>query len=148
LINAVQIGDSVGVEALGLPRVKIGTKVLVMNQEGYLNDANVGGLPCDGRGGRVVRILEGEHKGKQVIIPARNLRLLAEMKPAQPKPERPKPAATPSSRAKSLLRSAQNLEKMEKLPAALKDYRQIIADFPDSPEAKTAAERLKKLDSE
>jgi hypothetical protein len=50
-----------------------------------------------------------------------------------------------SLRAATTLRSAQNLEKAKKVPASLRLYRQVIKDYPDMPEAKEAAERIKAL---
>ena len=144
LYDAIRTGDSDGIDILvrdhDVARLKMGTKVRVT--EAFNHHADT--IPCDNRGGRKVRIVEGEYKGQEVIIPARNLRMF----PEQPKAEQPKPSASPSSRARSLLRSAQNLEKMGKLAAAKSDYQQIIVDFPDSPEAKVASDRLKELGHE
>jgi hypothetical protein len=146
LEKAIQLGDSTGVEGLRLPRVTVGTKALVMNEVGYLSRAYVGGFPCDRRGGRVVRLLDGQYKGRLVIIPARNLRIVPdEPSPDESKPEEPKPSTSLSDRAKTLLRSGQNLEKIGKTDGAVKYYRQIVKDFPDSPEAKTASDRLRNL---
>ena len=44
------------------------------------------------------------------------------------------------------LRMAQNLEKSGKADLALKSYRQLVKDYPGSPQAKTAAERIKALE--
>lgn len=61
------------------------------------------------------------------------------------------PAAAPSSddknaaRAASLLKSAQNLEKSGKTSAALSYYKDIVKKYPDTPQAKTAAARIKAL---
>ncbi len=57
----------------------------------------------------------------------------------------PKPPAEPAGRAAILLRQAQNLEKSKKLAPALTYYRQVVKDFPDSPQATTAAERIKAM---
>ena len=43
------------------------------------------------------------------------------------------------------LAAAQNLEKSKKIPAALDYYRRIVKDFPDSPQAREAAGRIKAL---
>jgi YHS domain-containing protein len=60
-----------------------------------------------------------------------------------------KTAATKlANRAATLLRIGQNLEKDGKSGAALKNFRQIVKDFPGTPAAKTAAERIKALDKE
>ena len=55
-------------------------------------------------------------------------------------------AAKLANRAATLLRIAQNLEKDGKSTAALKNFRQIVKDFPGTPAAKTAAERIKALE--
>jgi hypothetical protein len=57
----------------------------------------------------------------------------------------PAPSPTADSRAATRLRSAQNLEKAGKAAAAIAMYRQIVKDFPGSPQAKAAAARLKAL---
>ena len=44
-----------------------------------------------------------------------------------------------------LLRIGQNLEKSGKTDAALGSYRRIVKEYPDTPTAKTAAERIKAL---
>ena len=63
---------------------------------------------------------------------------------AAPKAEIGKPAAT-TARAASLVRGAQNLEKLGKTAAALTNYRQVVKSFPDTPAARTAAARIKAL---
>ncbi len=68
-----------------------------------------------------------------------------EPKATQPKAEQPKPPALHSARAQSALRSGQNLEKMGKINGAVGFYRQVLKEFPDSPEAKIASDRLKNL---
>ncbi len=50
-----------------------------------------------------------------------------------------------AARAATLLRLGQSLEKSGKTAAALTYFRQIITDFPATPAAKTAAERVKAL---
>ncbi|AGA28982.1 YHS domain-containing protein [Singulisphaera acidiphila] len=55
-----------------------------------------------------------------------------------------KPAAK-ASKAASQLRLAQNLEKSGKTAAALQYYRAVAKDYAGTPEAKTAAERIKAL---
>jgi YHS domain-containing protein len=57
-------------------------------------------------------------------------------------------AAKLANRAATLLRIGQNLEKDDKSDAALKNFRQIVKDFPGTPAAKTAAERIKALDKQ
>ena len=72
----------------------------------------------------------------------------AEKDDAEPAEDAPatksKPAADPA-KAATLLRQAQALDKLGKAPAALGYYRQIVADYPDTPQAKTAAARIKAL---
>ncbi len=58
-----------------------------------------------------------------------------------------KPATSrPNSRAASLLRIGQNLEKSGKPDAALAYYKRIVKEFADTPAAKTAKQRIKALD--
>jgi hypothetical protein len=47
--------------------------------------------------------------------------------------------------ASGLLAVGRNLEKSEKPALALKSYRELVAKYPDSAEAKTALERIKAL---
>jgi hypothetical protein len=54
-------------------------------------------------------------------------------------------AAKKARRAATLLKSAQNFEKADKPSGALIFYRQILDDFRESPQAKTAKERIKAL---
>jgi hypothetical protein len=49
-------------------------------------------------------------------------------------------------KAERALRIASNLEKSRKRDAAIKQYRQVIAEFPGSPQADEAAGRIKVLD--
>ncbi len=56
---------------------------------------------------------------------------------------------TPSkqpNRAATLLKRGQDLEKIDKTAAALGYYRQVVKDFPGTPAAKTAAERIKAIE--
>jgi YHS domain-containing protein len=63
------------------------------------------------------------------------------------KPTNTKPAASATAaRAATLLRLGQNLEKNRNPTAALKYYRQITKDFPTTPAAKTAKDRIKALE--
>ena len=55
----------------------------------------------------------------------------------------PKPAA---SRATTLLNSGMSLDKSGKVDGALVFYRQVVKDFPDSPQAATAGSRIKALE--
>ncbi|AGA28485.1 tetratricopeptide repeat protein [Singulisphaera acidiphila] len=60
---------------------------------------------------------------------------------------RPTTEAT-NARAVSLLKSGQNLEKRGKKASAIESYGRVMTDFPDTPEAKTAEERIKALGGE
>ena len=57
-----------------------------------------------------------------------------------------KSATDPSAKAASLLRLAQALDKSGNAKGALGYYRQIVADYGDTPQAKTAAARVKALE--
>jgi YHS domain-containing protein len=50
-----------------------------------------------------------------------------------------------STKAAALLRLGQNLEKARKPTAALAKYRQIVEEYPNTPAARSAAERIKAL---
>jgi len=67
-------------------------------------------------------------------------------KPAPKKDSARSAASKLASRAATLLRLGQSLEKAGKTTAALSYFRQIVKDFPDTPAARTAAERIKALD--
>ena len=64
---------------------------------------------------------------------------------AAKKPARGKTAVDPVEKAASLLKLGQSLEKAGKLTGALGYYRQVVKDYPATPSAKTAAERVKAL---
>jgi len=74
----------------------------------------------------------------------------AETATADPEPASKKSASSPraddAARAASLLRSAQSLDKLGKTEAALDYYRQIVAKYPGSTQAKTAAARIKAIE--
>jgi hypothetical protein len=94
-----------------------------------------------------VRVLDGEFKDQIRFVPEESV---ARMVPAPVAPKakpkyQPRPA-DPATRAATTLRSAQNLEKAKKVPAALGIYRQVVQDYPGTPEAKSAAERIRALD--
>jgi hypothetical protein len=65
---------------------------------------------------------------------------------AKPKsrPITPDPLA---ARGATLLRLGQNLEKSGKSEAALKQYRQILKEYPNTPASRTAAARIKVLEA-
>ena len=56
-------------------------------------------------------------------------------------------SSQPSARAASLLRIGQNLEKSGKSDAALVNYKRIVKDYPDTPSAKTARQRIKAIEN-
>ncbi len=58
-----------------------------------------------------------------------------------------KPAPSqPSTRAASLLQIGKNLEKSGKSSVALGYYKRIVKDYPDTPAAKTAKQRIKAIE--
>jgi hypothetical protein len=83
-----------------------------------------------------VRPTDGPHRDKALYV-------------TEPHVARLIPAAAPSAeaRAATLLRSAENLEKAGKAAGAAAMYRQVVKDFPGTPQAKSATERLKALGS-
>jgi len=70
----------------------------------------------------------------------------AQTKPIAKKDTARSAASKQATRAATLLRLGQSLEKTGKTTAALSYFRQIVKDFPATPAAKTAAERIKALD--
>lgn len=76
----------------------------------------------------------------------------AEPEPAdEPKPEPdPEPSADPASarKAASLLRLGQALEKQGKADGALDFYKRIVDEYPETPSAATAKERIKALEGD
>jgi hypothetical protein len=100
-------------------------------------------LPFDRNGRRKVRVIDGPLSGRVFELPARNLR------PAdEPEAEEPvaKQAPDPVKRAASLLTIAKSLEKLKKTKAALDTYRQVVREYPQTPSAKEAGERIKALE--
>jgi len=75
-MSAIRANDPDGIDGLikegDAVRLDVGTKVRVI--EAGAGGETVAGLPCAGQGVRIVRITEGEFKGKMVAIPTRNLR--------------------------------------------------------------------------
>ena len=51
-----------------------------------------------------------------------------------------------AARGATLLRLGQNLEKSGKTAAALKQYRQIVKEYPNTPASRSAADRIKVLE--
>lgn len=66
---------------------------------------------------------------------------------SSPSTTAPVPKSKPANRAATALRLAQNLEKSSKRDAALKAYRKLVKDFPDTPEAATATARIRSIES-
>jgi hypothetical protein len=99
-----------------------------------------------------VRITDGPHKGLAVFVPEPHVqRLIPKPPPAPPKDAKatakPKPVPKPidpAVRAESLVRQARSLEASNP-KAAVAYYRQVVKDYPTTPAAKTAAQRLKEL---
>jgi len=67
----------------------------------------------------------------------------SQTKPTAKKDAARSAASKQAARAATLLRLGQSLEKSGKTAAALSYFRQIVKDFPATPAAKTAAERIK-----
>lgn len=95
-----------------------------------------------------VRILDGERKDKVLFIAEDDI---AKLIPVRVSPmiklkEKPKPKPVdPTARVKSLLRSAQILEKDGKTKGAVDYYKTVVKDYPKSEEAKVATARLKAI---
>jgi hypothetical protein len=71
----------------------------------------------------------------------------AKQRPPSKKSAAATPASPPASRAAALLQIGQNLEKSGKTDAALGYFRRIVKEYPATPAAKTAAQRLKAITS-
>jgi hypothetical protein len=99
-----------------------------------------------------VRITDGPHKGLAVFVPEPHVqRLIPKPPPAPPKDAKaaakPKPVpkpVDPAVRTESLIRQAKSLEASNP-KAAVAYYRQVVKDYPMTPAAKTATQRLKEL---
>jgi hypothetical protein len=103
-----------------------------------------------------VRVLDGVHEGRSGWTSATLLWGRAEVAqkaasrqkaPATPaeKPDQPETADLQASRHRdSLMRMGKALERSNP-KAAVENYREVVKEFPDTPEAKAAAERIKAL---
>jgi YHS domain-containing protein len=69
-------------------------------------------------------------------------------KPVTKKDAAKKTTSKGAAKAATLLRLARTLERSGKTEQALANYRQVVKDYPDSPSAKTAADRIKALEKE
>jgi hypothetical protein len=163
--TSLEAGDTVGINKLTeqkmLVRLAKGTQVLILKR--YRSESSSGPwtignaiqTALDGPGPRgryplEVRVIDGPHKDQVWFVPEESV---AHMVPApQPKTRKPvrKPAPVskpidPSTRATTLLRSAQSLEVARKNAGALTLYRQLVKDYPSTPQAAAASERIKAL---
>jgi hypothetical protein len=97
-----------------------------------------------------VRILDGELRDQKRFVPED---AVAHMIPAPVVPGRKKVVralpsskpANPAARAATLLRSAQNLDKAGKSAGALALYRQVVQEYPGTPQATMATGRIQAL---
>jgi hypothetical protein len=93
-----------------------------------------------------VRILDGEFRDQVRFVPEVDVARLRPVARARAKAPRPAPKPVdPAARAATALRSAQSLERAGKIPGALTLYRQIVRDYPGTPQAGEAAGRIKAL---
>jgi hypothetical protein len=145
------------IRRIGLPAVPALTDIILSDQV-YQNEgadellragAAVALLGIDPESRRSAQALLQKGVQKVITRKARDWavmvygKLAAKGETTGPRPQ-PKPIDR-SVRAATTLRSAQNLEKAKKIPGALGLYRQIVKDYPETPEAKVAAERIKTL---
>jgi hypothetical protein len=163
--KSLEAGDTVGINKLTaqkmLVRLAKGTQVLILKRyrpessRGPWTIGNAIQTALDGPGPRgkyplEVRVIDGPHKDQVWFVPEESV---AHMIPApQPKTRKsarkPAPAAKPvdpAVRATTLLRSARNLEEARKNAGALTLYRSVVQDYPGTPQAATASERIKVL---
>lgn len=99
-----------------------------------------------------VRILDGDLGGSVRFVPeacvARMIPIPTQARKPRKivRPPAPTKPADPAAKAETALGMARGLEKAKKPAAALKYYRQVLKDYPGSPQAKTAQERIKTLE--
>ena len=97
-----------------------------------------------------VRILDGEFKDQVRFVPERFVaELIAAPRPkeaAKPRPTADLKPVTPEGLATSLLLAGEDLEKAGKIQGALEFYHRVVAEYPGTSQAKTAAERIEALD--
>ncbi len=158
-IKFQRAGDTDGLKQLARDRrvalVKSGTPILVIERH---NNP----LIAKGASAIELRILEGEQKDGKVWVYEGEVNRLVE-KPIDPSVERAKKFAedveadraakeaakgklySRPARAEALLTIAKNLEKSGKPKPALENYRKVVAEFGDTPAAKSAAGRIKAL---
>jgi hypothetical protein len=95
-----------------------------------------------------VRVTAGPLFGKKYFVMPLLLARLYEAPRRSPPQERPVLEEKPvllKSRFATMLRSAENLERAGKTSGALQFYRQIVIEYPGTPEAGKAASRVKAL---
>lgn len=117
-----------------------------------------------------VRVLSGSNKGKVLLTNAENVVRVVKVADA-PAGRRPstrkaaksgtpkaadatakgatvrKAAPDPAARASLLLKMGQGLEKSGKTAGAVDFYRQVVKRYPDTPQARTAAARVKAIEA-
>lgn len=111
-------------------------------------DAAIRGMNLDARRAAYERLSEGAIKSRLPVARRHANSLCIDLLSGEEK-SRHEPVAKPidpSIRAETMLRSAMNLEKAGKIPGALSFYRQITKDFPGTPQAQSAEERIEVLD--
>ncbi|WP_422931603.1 YHS domain-containing protein [Singulisphaera sp. PoT] len=87
--------------------------------------------------------LDDEEPATKSAMPSPTAKPKANSEPAKPKADAA--AGKSDAKAASQLKLGQNLEKSGKTASALKYYQQVVKDFPDTPQAKTASARIKAL---
>ncbi len=140
-------------------------QVLLQTKQVEAENAGVGfGVQTASDVAVTVRILDGPHKGKLLYTSIDNITrfkmeddtakgrrgskkktMVKQPKSAMGAPQPAKPLDA-TAKAASLLRLAQNLEKSGKRSGALEFYRKVITQYPNTPGAKTASERIKALE--
>jgi hypothetical protein len=131
--------DKEGLEQLvkegKLSAARVGTKLRVIDrhENRFIGKGNAA---IEGR------ILDGHLKDQSVwvaeVFTARYIIVVAKDRISRPNAT----TEAKESKAASLLRMGQGLERSKKSAAALGYYRQVVRDFPDSDEARTAAGRI------
>jgi len=98
-----------------------------------------------------VRVTSGPYEGRTLVVREADLTLFNPAPPPDPNepPVKAKKKAPPTrkfdaaGRATSLLNSGKALEKAGKAKGAAEFYRRVLDDYPDTPQAREAAERIR-----
>ncbi len=92
-----------------------------------------------------VRVLDGPIKDQVRFVPETMVARMRTFLKPPPEPKVEPKTIDPETRAASILKMAEGLEKAKKVPGALTLYRQVAKDYPRTKAAGKASERIKAL---